>query len=94
MQHLIYYEFISACVRFSFHRSKEECAQNTRVLKGVMRVGVLAKGLLLRGDATVQLVVLCSDKPTITLLNQVANMLPAQLKVNTHNFQRLFISLI
>uniref|UniRef100_A0A3B3Y2K9 Zinc finger RNA-binding protein n=1 Tax=Poecilia mexicana TaxID=48701 RepID=A0A3B3Y2K9_9TELE len=35
-----------------------------RLLKGVMRVGVLAKGLLLRGDKNVNLVLLCSDKPT------------------------------
>jgi hypothetical protein len=66
--------------RFSFHRSKEECAQNTRTLKGVMRVGVLAKGLLLKGDSNVRLVVLCADKPTENLLNQVAGMLPVQLK--------------
>lgn len=66
--------------RFSFHRSKEECAQNTRTLKGVMRVGVLAKGLLLKGDSNVRLVVLCADKPTVNLLNQVAGMLPVQLK--------------
>ncbi|XP_059479659.1 zinc finger RNA-binding protein isoform X3 [Neocloeon triangulifer] len=65
---------------FSFHRSKEECAQNTRTLKGVMRVGVLAKGLLLKGDTSVRLVVLCADKPTVNLLNQVASMLPVQLK--------------
>ncbi|XP_065351747.1 zinc finger RNA-binding protein isoform X3 [Cloeon dipterum] len=65
---------------FSFHRSKEECAQNTRTLKGVMRVGVLAKGLLLKGDTNVCLVVLCADKPTVNLLNQVAGMLPVQLK--------------
>jgi DZF domain len=73
---------IECCVpnRFSFHRSKEECAQNTRTLKGVMRVGVLAKGLLLKGDSNVRLVVLCADKPTENLLNQVAGMLPVQLK--------------
>ncbi|KAI3372401.1 hypothetical protein L3Q82_022683 [Scortum barcoo] len=35
-----------------------------RALKGVMRVGVLAKGLLLRGDKNVNLVLLCSEKPT------------------------------
>lgn len=45
-----------------------------------MRVGVLAKGLLLKGDANVRLVVLCADKPTVNLLNQVAGMLPVQLQ--------------
>lgn len=50
-----------------------------RALKGVMRVGVLAKGLLLQGDTNVQLVVLCSDKPTKTLLKKVHSLLPKQL---------------
>lgn len=50
-----------------------------RALKGVMRVGVLAKGLLLQGDTNVQLVVLCSDKPTKTLLKKVHTLLPKQL---------------
>ncbi|KAG0713680.1 Zinc finger RNA-binding protein [Chionoecetes opilio] len=50
-----------------------------RMLKGVMRVGILAKGLLLRGDTSVQLVVLCGDKPTRTLLDRVADNLPKQL---------------
>ncbi|KAG7166640.1 Zinc finger RNA-binding protein-like 1 [Homarus americanus] len=52
-----------------------------RMLKCVMRVGILAKGLLLRGDTSVQLVVLCGDKPTRTLLDRVADNLPKQLAV-------------
>jgi len=47
-----------------------------------MRVGNLAKGLLLRGDNSVQLVVLCSVKPTVTLLDRVLQSLPKQLQVN------------
>ncbi|XP_076034745.1 zinc-finger protein 72D isoform X2 [Oratosquilla oratoria] len=52
-----------------------------RMLKGVMRVGILAKGLLLRGDTLVQLVVLCGEKPTRTLLDRVADNLPKQLAI-------------
>lgn len=52
-----------------------------RMLKGVMRVGLLAKGLLLRGDREVQLVVLCSQPPTFELLDRVAQALPTHLKV-------------
>ena len=52
-----------------------------RVLKGVMRVGVLAKGLLLHGDLNVHLVVLCSEKPTRTLLERITGMLPKHLSV-------------
>ncbi|KAL8606643.1 hypothetical protein ACOMHN_025742 [Nucella lapillus] len=60
---------------------KEETGTSTvnRVMKGVMRVGVLAKGLLLRGDLGVSLVVLCSEKPTRTLLERIADNLPKQL---------------
>jgi hypothetical protein len=51
-----------------------------RVLKGVMRVGALAKGLLLRGQLSVDLVVLCSECPTFTLLNKVGKLVPEKLK--------------
>ncbi|CAH0718074.1 unnamed protein product, partial [Brenthis ino] len=54
-------------------------AGGARALKGVMRVGLLAKGLLLRGDRDVRLVVLCHDRPTVTLLKRVAADLPAHL---------------
>ncbi|XP_069819234.1 zinc finger RNA-binding protein isoform X2 [Dendropsophus ebraccatus] len=52
-----------------------------RALKGVLRVGVLAKGLLLRGDRNVSLVLLCAEKPTRTLLTRIADNLPKQLAV-------------
>ncbi|XDV20424.1 hypothetical protein PO909_025753 [Leuciscus waleckii] len=54
-----------------------------RVLKGVMRVGVLAKGLLLRGDTHVNLVLLCSEKPTKNLLTRIVEHLPKQLTIVT-----------
>ncbi|KAM4810646.1 zinc finger RNA-binding protein isoform 3-T4 [Rhinophrynus dorsalis] len=59
---------------------KKEPAKE-RALKGVLRVGVLAKGLLLRGDRNVSLVLLCSEKPTRTLLSRIAENLPKQLAV-------------
>lgn len=52
-----------------------------RALKGVLRVGVLAKGLLLRGDRNVSLVLLCAEKPTKSLLTRIAENLPKQLTV-------------
>lgn len=58
-----------------------------RALKGVMRVGLLAKGLVLRGDRDVRLVVLCHDRPTVTLLKRVATDLPTHLaKVKVSSF--------
>uniref|UniRef100_A0A1A9UPF0 DZF domain-containing protein n=1 Tax=Glossina austeni TaxID=7395 RepID=A0A1A9UPF0_GLOAU len=59
---------------------KDADSANVRILKGVMRVGFLAKGLLLQGDNSVELVVLCSEKPTIALLKRVALELPEKLK--------------
>ncbi|XP_015255354.1 PREDICTED: zinc finger RNA-binding protein-like isoform X6 [Cyprinodon variegatus] len=50
-----------------------------RLLKGVMRVGILAKGLLLRGDRNVELVLLTAKKPTISLLKSIAQQLPKEL---------------
>ncbi|NXE37892.1 ZFR protein, partial [Ptilorrhoa leucosticta] len=52
-----------------------------RALKGVLRVGVLAKGLLLRGDRNVNLVLLCAEKPSKMLLGFIAESLPKQLAV-------------
>ncbi|XP_035447047.1 zinc finger RNA-binding protein isoform X4 [Spodoptera frugiperda] len=63
---------------FSF-ACEGEAGPGGRALKGVMRVGLLAKGLLLRGDRAVRLVVLCHDRPTVTLLKRVATDLPAHL---------------
>ncbi|MBN3301075.1 ZFR protein, partial [Amia calva] len=57
--------------------------QKDRALKGVMRVGVLAKGLLLRGDKNVHLVLLCSDKPSKNLLTRIVENLPKQLTVRS-----------
>lgn len=68
--------------RFSFQQNKEEGTTGHRLLKGVMRVGSLAKGLLLHGDTSVNLVVLCAEKPTRSLLYKVAENLPKQLQVH------------
>ncbi|KAH8270317.1 hypothetical protein KR018_007723 [Drosophila ironensis] len=65
---------------FSFHRDADNGGNVVRILKGVMRVGYLAKGLLLHGDSAVELVVLCAEKPTAGLLQRVANVLPDKLK--------------
>lgn len=58
-----------------------------RVLRGVMRVGLVSKGLLLKGDKDLELVLLCSNKPTVTLLKQVAEKLSAQLEVELSPFR-------
>lgn len=48
-----------------------------------MRVGLVAKGLLLKGDLDLELVLLCKEKPTSCLLKKVSDNLILQLKVRT-----------
>lgn len=77
-------KFVSDELTSVTEESSTETATATpqRMLKGVMRVGLLAKGLLLKGDRIVQLVVLCSQAPTFELLDNVAKALPAHLAVS------------
>jgi len=42
--------------------SKNQNQNLNRILKGVMRVGPLCTGLLLKGQLSVELVVLCAGK--------------------------------
>uniref|UniRef100_A0A665WTK3 Spermatid perinuclear RNA-binding protein n=1 Tax=Echeneis naucrates TaxID=173247 RepID=A0A665WTK3_ECHNA len=49
-------------------------------LCGVMRIGLVAKGLLVKGDMDLELVLMCRDKPTQTLLDTVCHNLPTQIK--------------
>ena len=48
-----------------------------------MRVGLVAKGLLLKGDLDLELVLLCKEKPTTALLDKVADNLAVQLTAVT-----------
>ncbi|KAJ8251757.1 hypothetical protein GJAV_G00225120 [Gymnothorax javanicus] len=57
--------------------------QATRSLRGVMRVGLVAKGLLLKGDVDLELVLLCKEKPTLSLLHKVSGNLTTQLAAVT-----------
>jgi zinc finger RNA-binding protein len=66
--------------------SKAEDSQQFRLLKGLMRVGILAKGLLLTGDKELDLVVICAEKPSKQLLQRIVEYLPSQLQVSHHLF--------
>uniref|UniRef100_A0A673WE62 Spermatid perinuclear RNA-binding protein-like n=1 Tax=Salmo trutta TaxID=8032 RepID=A0A673WE62_SALTR len=59
--------------------------QNASILCGVMRVGIVAKGLLVKGDMDLELVLMCRDKPTKLLLYTVSANLPVQLQVCFHS---------
>uniref|UniRef100_A0A8C0YNJ9 Spermatid perinuclear RNA-binding protein n=2 Tax=Cyprinus carpio TaxID=7962 RepID=A0A8C0YNJ9_CYPCA len=51
-----------------------------RVLCGVMRIGLVAKGLLIKDDMDLELVLMCREKPTETLLCTVCDNLPLQIE--------------
>nr|XP_029504958.1 spermatid perinuclear RNA-binding protein-like isoform X8 [Oncorhynchus nerka] len=50
------------------------------VLCGVMRIGLVAKGLLIKQDMDLELVLMCREKPTETLLCAVCDNLPLQIQ--------------
>uniref|UniRef100_A0A3B4DIR2 Interleukin enhancer binding factor 3a n=2 Tax=Pygocentrus nattereri TaxID=42514 RepID=A0A3B4DIR2_PYGNA len=52
-------------------------------LKGVLRVGLVAKGLLLKQDLDLELVLLCSNAPTSTVLQLITTKLTEVLKTQT-----------
>uniref|UniRef100_A0A7N6F877 Zinc finger RNA-binding protein n=1 Tax=Anabas testudineus TaxID=64144 RepID=A0A7N6F877_ANATE len=67
---------------------EEKGTENSaRLLKGVMRVGILAKGLLLRGDRNVELILLTAKKPTISLLKSIAKQLPKELTFSEDQYE-------
>nr|XP_028569149.1 zinc finger RNA-binding protein-like isoform X1 [Podarcis muralis] len=71
-------------------KEKGKADDPPRLLKGVMRVGVLAKGLLLRGDRNVRLILLSAQKPTLALLQSITEQLPQQLeKVTSDSYEVL-----
>ncbi|XP_015134914.1 spermatid perinuclear RNA-binding protein isoform X10 [Coturnix japonica] len=54
--------------------------QSGRTLCGVMRIGLVAKGLLIKDDMDLELVLMCKEKPTKTLLCIVKDNLPIQIQ--------------
>ncbi|XP_014672239.1 PREDICTED: zinc finger RNA-binding protein-like isoform X2 [Priapulus caudatus] len=71
---------------------KEEEDLKPRALKGVMRVGVLAKGLVLHGCLDVELILLCGEKPNKSLLSRVAKLLPEKLATVTEEKYEMKLS--
>jgi len=54
--------------------------EGDREIMGVARVGDIAKGLLLTGDKSASLVVMCRNKPTEELLDKISSSVAADLK--------------
>uniref|UniRef100_A0A8C5BLL1 Zinc finger RNA binding protein 2 n=1 Tax=Gadus morhua TaxID=8049 RepID=A0A8C5BLL1_GADMO len=66
---------------------EKEAPSPGRLLKGVMRVGILAKGLLLHGDRNVELILLTAKKPTAALLQSIVVQLPKELTFSEHQYE-------
>lgn len=60
--------------------NRQDAMSGGNKLKGVQRVGLVAKGLLLKQDMDLELVLLCSDTPTHTLLNSITDKLQEVMK--------------
>nr|XP_043882020.1 spermatid perinuclear RNA-binding protein-like [Solea senegalensis] len=56
---------------------------HTLVLCGVTRVSLVAKGLLIKGDMDLELVLMCREKPTKLLLYTISANLPLQIQTMT-----------
>uniref|UniRef100_A0AAZ3RR10 Spermatid perinuclear RNA-binding protein n=1 Tax=Oncorhynchus tshawytscha TaxID=74940 RepID=A0AAZ3RR10_ONCTS len=57
------------------------------VLCGVMRIGLVAKGLLIKQDMDLELVLMCREKPTETLLCAVCDNLPLQIQLTEEKYE-------
>uniref|UniRef100_A0A8C2XA43 DZF domain-containing protein n=1 Tax=Cyclopterus lumpus TaxID=8103 RepID=A0A8C2XA43_CYCLU len=67
-------------------KGEEDAAETkTPALCGVTRVGPLAKGLLIKGDLDLDLVLMCREKPTKLLLDTVSTNLPLQIQTMTED---------
>jgi len=55
------------------------------VLMGVVRVGLFAKHIMLDGDLLAELVVICAEKPTTSLLRRVATLMATEILVTAHH---------
>lgn len=71
---------------FFFSSDSSSVKSKDRLLRGAMRVGLVAKGLLLKDDRDLELVLLCAIKPTVTMLKEVAETLTAQLEVERYPY--------
>ena len=59
----------------------EGYSSDVRNIQGVMRTGLFATGLMLSGEANVQLVLITANKPTTELLHSVVETLSQELPV-------------
>uniref|UniRef100_A0A674P1Q0 Spermatid perinuclear RNA-binding protein-like n=1 Tax=Takifugu rubripes TaxID=31033 RepID=A0A674P1Q0_TAKRU len=64
---------------------EEAKSDSVPLLCGVTRVGLVAKGLLIKGDMDLELVLMCKEKPTKLLLYTISTNLPLQIQTMTED---------
>ncbi len=82
--HIINSDHIDVVCCLSEDSSCSSGPSEGRVLCGVIRIGLVAKGLLIKDDMDLELVLMCREKPTKTLLSTVCDNLPLQIEVTAH----------
>ncbi|XP_072521371.1 spermatid perinuclear RNA-binding protein-like [Salminus brasiliensis] len=81
-------DWLTNLTNVSVALSKDPAEPNSKCggsLVGVVRVGSVAKGLLIKGVMDLELVLLCRDKPTKKLLLTICTNLPLQIKKLTED---------
>ena len=68
------------CLKAVAEKMASEHEKNLKELKGVMRIGYFAKNIMLKGEKDLELVVLCENKPTETLIANVCQILNDKLE--------------
>ncbi len=82
--HIINSDHIDVVCCLSEDSSCSSSPSEGRVLCGVIRIGLVAKGLLIKDDMDLELVLMCREKPTKTLLSTVCDNLLLQIEVTAH----------
>ncbi|XP_013870077.1 spermatid perinuclear RNA-binding protein isoform X1 [Austrofundulus limnaeus] len=72
----------AGCRKEEDSAAEAEC-DGTSVLCGVTRVGLVAKGLLIKHDLNLELVLMCRERPTKLLLYTISANLPLQIQTMT-----------
>ncbi|CAF0749776.1 unnamed protein product [Didymodactylos carnosus] len=70
-------------VNLTCEEQTEDPTEAFRMLKGAMKVGVLAMRVFLKRDREYSLVLICANKPTIDLLTKISQELTSTLKMLT-----------
>ncbi|CAF3870443.1 unnamed protein product, partial [Rotaria sp. Silwood1] len=73
----------------SIEQTNTDSSESFRMLKGAMKVSILAMHLSLKTDYEYTLVLICANKPTITLLNDICQELTITLNKQNNSSNQI-----